>query len=119
MREKLQAGENSFSKSGLIIRAFVRFLKSIFRAGDDLVLETYVQLVEITAPTPHPHNQIGIFFRVRLRVEQLFAADRIDLELMSVQIDKAFYEHRHLFHAEGGDTVSTTPAFCWKNRISR
>ena len=50
---------------------------------DHVILIAPVQLHEIRAPAPDPHDQAGVVFRMRLRVEKGVAADGVELELMA------------------------------------
>jgi len=41
-------------------------LEALLRPGDDLILESLVQIYEVGAVSSYPHHQVGIFLRVLL-----------------------------------------------------
>ena len=71
-----------------------------FATSYDVILERRIKLVEISAPTPNAHDKVGIFFGMRLGIKQNFSVDRIELQLMAAQINKALYKLRRLFYTD-------------------
>lgn len=70
-----------------------------FTAFYYMILIFYVQFVKVPAPAPDSHNQVGVFFRVLLRVEENFSVDGVYLKLMSAHIYEKLYEGGGLFYA--------------------
>ena len=52
-----------------------------------MILIALVKLYEVATPTPYAHNQIAVQLWVSLRLEQLLAIERIELQLMTTQTD--------------------------------
>ena len=64
-----------------------------FDPVDHMVLVTFVQFDEIAAPAPDAHDQVAVPLGMHLGVEQLFAADGIELQLVAAQGDVGLDEH--------------------------
>ncbi len=58
-----------------------------FDPVDHMVLATFVQFDENSRPAPDAHDQVAVPLGMHLGVEQLFAADGIELQLVAAQGD--------------------------------
>ena len=58
-----------------------------------------VKLVEVAAPAPDTHNEVGVIFGVLLGIEQARAIDRIELKLMTAELYEGFDELCSFFDA--------------------
>ncbi len=61
-----------------------------------MILILFVQLHEISAPSPYSYDQIVVIFRVLLGIQHGIPVYRVDLHLMPSQIDIGFYQSRNL-----------------------
>ena len=57
-----------------------------------MVLVTFIQFYEISAPAPYSDDQITVIFRMLLCVQKLFPVDCIDLHLMAAKVNEGFYK---------------------------
>jgi hypothetical protein len=66
---------------------------------DNLLLILRAQLAEITAPPPHPHNQVLVPLRVRARIQQNPQVQAVHLKLLAAQLSEGAHQHRRLADA--------------------
>lgn len=59
-----------------------------------MILVLYIELVEVAAPPPYPHDEIFMILGVLLRVEQAIAVDRVQLQLMPAALHEQLDEPR-------------------------
>ena len=62
---------------------------SQFYPLDDLVLIAFVKFDEVSAPSPHAHDEVAVALGMFLRVEKRLAVDGVDLHLVSAALDRA------------------------------
>ena len=55
-----------------------------------MVLVTFIQFYEISAPAPYSDDQITVIFRMFLCVQKLFPVDCINLHLMAAKVNESF-----------------------------
>ena len=67
-------------------------LKGVLRSCQYLILVYLIKLCKIPAPAPDAHYQIFVLFGMILSVQQLFAADNVQLHLMTAQVYEFFHQ---------------------------
>ena len=65
-----------------------------------MILIFLAKLVPSAAPSPYANDEVGVFFGMLARVDQALAVYRIELELMSAEVDERLDERGCLFNAD-------------------
>ena len=72
-------------------------IKTLLCSFDDLILKCFVKISEMITVTGHTNDQITVFIRVILCIDQSLPVYDIELDMMSVQIKVRANQICHLF----------------------